>query len=219
MYLIKENTNNIKSKKRFYEDKHLKQLTKLTLKYSNNIHLLNYIKNMLYYNNSDKYDESFSKITKALPNNYKEVMQINDLFKTWQPTNKYNMGELRGNFLEILYSKVLERKYSTNKIHKESNIIIEDYHSHTWDFIVELEKILKCYECKFSPSALQRKHINQMIGLYNKLDTSRPILVSFTNKTKIIDCIKLLRENTNPDKYHQNITHIQIISIENITLT
>ena len=78
MYLIKENTNNIKSKKRFYEDKHLKQLTKLTLKYSNNIHLLNYIKNMLYYNNSDKYDESFSKITKALPNNYKEVMQIND---------------------------------------------------------------------------------------------------------------------------------------------
>jgi len=58
-----------------------------------------------------------------------------------------------------------------------------------------------------------------MIGLYNKLDTSHPILVSFTNKTKIIDCIKLLRENTNPDKYHQNITHIQIISIENITLT
>lgn len=219
MYLIKENTNNIKSKKRFYEDKYLNELSNLALKYSNNIHLLNYIKTMLYFNDNEKYDESFSKITKAIPYNYKEIMQIYDLFKIWQPFNKYNMGELRGNFLENLYLKILRKKYGLNKIHKESQIIINDYYSHTWDFIVELEKNINCYECKFSPSVLKRKHINQMLGLYNKLKTSRIILVSFTNRSKVIDNIKLLRDDTNTKKYTQNIRHIQIISIENITIT
>lgn len=216
MYKLLINQKNIKNKEKYFKDPYLNEITDLCINYSQNIHILNYIRLMLYFKNNEQYDKELSKAVIALSSYYKEIILINDLFKKWQPFNKYDMGQLRGIFLELLIFKILKNNYPENIIKQETKILLEDYQSYTWDFIVELTNHLDCYECKYSPYSIKRKHIDQIVAFSNKCQKSNIFLACFTSKDKITDSLILLKENTKIDKFKENLKIINIISIEEI---
>ena len=146
------------------------------------------------------------------------IFDIYNIFIDWLPFEIYNMGELRGNYLELVSYRYMEEKYSET-IYKESNVTIAEYRSHTWDLIIELNNSLQLYECKFSPKSLKRNHINQMIGLKNKLDISLLFLVLYDNKEIVEFNINQLREDTKKENYNQLLSNFNIITIENFNLS
>lgn len=142
-------------------------------------------------------------------------MRYTSFFFQWKPYEQYEMSECRGIFLEELTLKYLKTNYKNDTIYPESKIIIDNYSSHTWDMIINLDKYYKLYECKYSTYYLKRKHLDNMISLKNKLKNSRIYLVIYENKTLIDYVIKKLKMNTNKDIYEENIKKINIFTLEN----
>lgn len=206
-YKLIPNKNNLKTKEKFENDQYLIKLINITLNCSN-IHILNYINDMFYLKSQTEYEEKFNKHSLAIKHDLNMLIEIYSIFQVWMPFEKYDLGELRGNFLEILtYEFIKKSNKNQLEILRETKINIGDYNSHTWDIIVKLEKILHCYECKFSPKTIKRKHLDQMISVFNKL-TSSINLVTFSPKEYVIDHLLTLQGTTNPKKYQNTISNI-----------
>jgi len=147
---------------------------------------------------------------------YEIIFKIFTLFTNWIPYEKYNLGELRGNFLEFLSYNYLNDIYDKSIIYQESNIILKEYKSHTWDIIVDSNQLL-LYECKFSSLSLKRSHINKMIGLKNKLEKVDIFLVFYESKLKVKNNIENLQENTKKYKFNDMLTEFNYITLENFS--
>ncbi|RAP50977.1 MAG: hypothetical protein BZ133_04110 [Methanosphaera sp. SHI613] len=169
---------------------------------------------MFYLKSLDEYKKYLPLILTVNENSIELVMKIYNIFIEWNAFEKYNLGELRGTFLEILTYKLLNKK-GKGEIYKEVNIILGKYTSHTWDIILKLNNSINLLEAKFSSNVLKRKHLNQMISSFNKLPNSYIFLVSYDEKTIIKDKLINLKENTTQSKYDSILHNINIISIEN----
>lgn len=82
-------------------------------------------------------DEEYKLILELEETNFQELTYLYNIFKKWNPYEKYNIRELRGFFFEELTTHYL--KSNDKKIILESNIVIGDYKSHTWDLIIKEE--------------------------------------------------------------------------------
>lgn len=214
-FKLEINTNNLKTKEKFKNDCYLLELVNITTK-CNDIHVLNYIRDMFYLKSLDEYENKYNKSCLAMIQQTNSLNIIYNIFKLWLPFERYNLGELRGYFLELLTVTILKQSNITdNEIFQESKVKLENYTSYTWDIIINKDNILHCYECKFSPNNIRRKHIDQIISLYNKLTKTHLNLVTFTEREYLIDQILFLRNNTNPKKYNEIISKINLITIEN----
>ena len=215
-YIIKENKNNLRSKKRFYKDKYLLELINIITKYKGTFKIHNFVRDLLYVKRLEEYDAILTKYLIIHNEHPTIILQIYGLFTNWSPFETYNMGQLKGNYLELLSYSYMRQKYS-QKIYEESNIILDNYQSHTWDLILELNEKLYLYECKFSAKILKRKHIDQMTGLKNRIPTSSLFLVIYDTNEIIKFNLKQLRKNTGKYKYDKIIHQINFITIENFT--
>lgn len=212
-YEIKENINNPKSKKRFYKDKYLNELINIIINYNGSFKLHHLVRDMFYVKSLEEYETILTKYLIIHTTYHKIIFEIYNLFTNWLPFEIYNLGELRGNYLEMLSYNYLQQHHD-EKIYKESNIIINDYTSHTWDLIVELNN-LHLYECKYSARLLKRNHINQMIGLNNKLPKSELFLVFYDIKEMVDFNIRKLREDTRKEKFDEIISTFTSITLDN----
>ncbi len=215
VYEIKINKNNLKSKERFYNDNYLCNLVKLIITYKGTFKIHTFIRDLLYLKNIEEYETILTKYLIIHDIHHEIILKIYDLFTNWVPFEKYNLGELRGNYLEMLCYEYLQQEYS-EKIYRESNIKIGDYISHTWDLILELEEYLNLYECKFSLNSLKRKHINQVISLKNKLSTSNIYIIIYETNELLEFKLMNLRENTKKDQYKQILSNINFITLEKL---
>ena len=213
--IIEENNNNLKSKEKFEKDYYLNKLINYAISYASVSGLNTFINVMFYLKNMKDYDNQFYLFNMAYPDSICEIEQIYRLFITWLPFEKYDLGELRGNFLELLSYNILNKQYAECSIYKESRVCIVDYISHTWDIIVDDDE-LYLYECKFSYQSLRRKHIDQMIALMNKLNdlNHKVILVFYTPREKINRRLKYLQFNTKEKRYAGMINRFNIIDLD-----
>ena len=207
---IKENKDNIKRKQLLLSDSYFKSLINITLKYSQYEEIHEFIKDFLSINYKKGYEEYLN--TYHDENKY----EIYNLFVQWRPYELYNMNECRGIFFEEFILKYLKSYEESGIIYTESKIIINDYSSHTWDIIVDLDNFFKLYECKFSSYHIKRKHIDKMISLKNKLQNSKIYLTVYENKSLVEYTIRNLRQNTDMEKYEDNLKKINIFSLESI---
>ena len=217
-YDIIENKNNIKSKERFYKDSYLNQLIGIVVNYKGSFKIHNLVRDLFYLKTMDEYEELLTKYLRIYELHHEIIYRIYNLFTNWLPFEIYNLGQLRGNYLELLSYKYLKQSYPSLKIHMESNILVNDFKSHTWDLIVELPELLQLYECKFSPNSIKRHHINQMIALKNKLPNSSLFLVFYDINEWVTFNIKKLREDTQKDKYDDIIDNFTFITLDKFIL-
>lgn len=209
---IKINANelNLKSKEKFSNDEHLESLIQYIFNNSEiaNIHKLT--NRFFYCYNLLECEEEYKLILELEETNFQELTHLYNIFKKWNPYEKYNIRELRGFFFEELTTHYL--KSNDKKIIRESNIVIGDYKSHTWDLIIKEE----CYfiECKMYYSSIKRSTIDKMVSIRNKLSEATVFLSSYTNKNLISDHLMTLQKDTSDDKYDLILKNITIISIE-----
>ncbi|MBR0472247.1 MAG: hypothetical protein IJI98_06065 [Methanosphaera sp.] len=214
-YIIKENINNLNSKQRFSTDPFLSKLINILVnnKEGSNIH--EYVRDMFYFKSIEEYQRYLPHVLIAYEESYELVMKIYNLFMEWNVFDKYNLGELRGNYLEMLLFEYIKENHYDANVYREVNVLIGDYKSHVWDVVLESEDYISLFESKFSSKVLKRHHINQMIGLFNKLPESEIYLVAYENKEVLTDSLDELQEETSKTKYDNIIKNFNLISIEN----
>ena len=144
------------------------------------------------------------------------AFEVYGLFLQWNAYEKYNLGEVRGAFLELLTFKLLKNIHDNSNIHRESYVKLDDYRSHSWDIIVEIDDILELYECKFSFESLKRGQLNQIFGSINNLNAN-VFLIFYQLKRKLTDNIEIWRENTSKDKFDYLINSVNIITLEDFS--
>lgn len=209
---IVENLNNLKNKEKLLEDQNLLNLIDLCLKKHLSIYDYLLIKDYFYLTSVNEYKNHFND-SKEFYTNINNSKIIYKLFKEWKPYEHYNLGELRGNFLELLFYTILNNFYS-NTIFRESIIYLDDYKSHTWDIIMKYKKIYYLYECKFSSQSIKRSQINQMVGLNNRAKIFKMFLIFFESHDKIWDKLHELKYDTHFLKYNNMLKVFNIISLE-----
>lgn len=170
---------------------------------------------MFYFKSIVEYQRYLPQVLIAYEEFYELVMKIYNLFMEWNVFDKYNLGELRGNYLELLLFEYIKENSHDEKVYREVNVIIGDYKSHVWDVVSESDDCLSLYESKFSSKVLKRHHINQMIALFNKLPESEIYLVAYENKEVLMDSLDELQKDTSKIKYDNIIKNFNLISIEN----
>ncbi|RAP43808.1 MAG: hypothetical protein BZ136_09350 [Methanosphaera sp. rholeuAM74] len=213
---IKQNKNNIKRKEDLLSDSYFNSLLNITIKYSQYEEIHEFIKDLLTMNNEQDYKEYLDTFQDENNGLYEKLYEVYNLFSQWKPWKLYNMSECRGMFFEELILKYLKPNNMDGNIYTESKMIVNDYSSHTWDIIVELNKYFKLYECKFSSYHIKRKHVDKMVSLKNKLQNSKIYLTVYENKSLVEYTLKKLRQDTNKEKYENNLKKINIFTLENI---
>lgn len=211
---ILENTANIKTKEKFQKDYYLNKLIDYTIQYSKSPGVNTFINVMFYVKKIKDYDNQFYMFNMTYPESIEEINQIYILFNNWKPFELYNLGELRGNFLELLSYKLINNEFEGYDIYRESKIKIQDYISHTWDIIIE-NHIMYLFECKFSQESIKRNHLDQMVGLMNKLDDMRysTFLVFYSPSEKVYNRLKNLQLNTKTEKFEEIMNKFNIITL------
>jgi len=210
---IKSNKNNIKSKDKFRDDKELFKI----IQYIHDNHEIpnihNLIKRLFYCYNLNECEKEYNLILKMEERNFKELTYIYYIYYSWNPYSKYNLRELRGYFFEQLTLAYLRDNEKNEDITSEANVHINNYISHTWDFIIKNKCIF--IECKFNHTSLKRQNLDKMIGLKNKINKSSIFFSSYSKKEMMIDYLHTLKKDTSTERYSEIIKHLNIISIEN----
>ena len=211
-FSIIENENTLKSKEKYIKDKYFNLLIQYAVKFHDCYDVHELIKNFFELYSLDEYESFFEN--KLLSNNeYNEVFfKIYNLFCEWKPYLYYNMVNCRGAFLEEFTYHLLKKLYATDNIYKETNIILDDYHSPDWDVILIFNDLFKVIECKFSSYSIQTKNINQIKGFKNKFNMFNIYLVSYDYKNALLDALTILTKNN----LEEILEIINIISIEDL---
>lgn len=81
---------------------------------------------MFYLKSLTEYKEYLPLVLTVNENSIELVLKIYNIFIEWNAFEKYNLGELRGTFLEILTYNLLNKK-GKREIYKEVNIILDKY--------------------------------------------------------------------------------------------
>ena len=179
---IQKNTKLIKSKENLFNDSYLNRVINLLVDDEKYFEIIYSIRHLFYMTNEANYEREFKLMITRYYDKITECKEVYHIFKEWKPYDKYDMGECRGIFLELLSYKLLIKKYGEKNIFRESNLIIGQFQSHTWDAILKLDNSYKCYECKFSSKNITRSHLNSMIGTKNKSELTEIFLVSLDIK-------------------------------------
>ena len=169
---------------------------------------------MFYLKSIEEYDFALTRNLIGYESSYQLFMDTYNLFKEYKPFETYNLGFLRGSFLELLTYKYLKLINDPGTIHQESKIKINEYESHYWDIIVKLEELLKVYECKFSSEHIKRDDLNKMYGLHNKIPNSKIYLVTFELKEIITDDLNNLIQETKVNKFNKMLNSFNYIYLE-----
>lgn len=213
---IKQNTNNIKRKQQVLSDSYFNSLINIALRHSQYEEIHEFIKDYLTINNINSYKDYLDTYQDENNELYELLYEIYDLFTQWKPCESYNLTECRGIFFEELIFKYIRSNNKDGTFYSESKINVDNYSSHTWDIIFNLNEYYKFYECKFSAYHIKRKHIDKIVSLKNKLQKSKVYLVVYENKQLIEYTLKNLQQNTNKEKYENNLKKINIFALENI---
>lgn len=210
------NRNNINNRRKFYNDVYLNRLVDLSIANYNISGLNIFIRYMFYSYNALDYEEMLSSFNLMYNESISCLFEVYGLFLQWNAYEKYNLGEVRGAFLELLTFKLLKNIHDNSNIHRESYVKLDDYRSHSWDIIVEIDDILELYECKFSFESLKRGQLNQIFGSINNLNAN-VFLIFYQLKRKLTDNIEIWRENTSKDKFDYLINSVNIITLEDFS--
>lgn len=214
LFHIEKNLNNFKNRNKYSNDIYLKKLVDLSM-INHSVPGLNiFIRYMFYSLNEDEYTSQLYLMNNSYPTSMEELTKVYNIFIEWKPYEKYNMGEIRGVFLEFLTYAIIEKEFIDYDIYRESNVILSNYKSHTWDVIVDLINYLNLYECKFSFESFKRKHLDQIVALMNKLEGSNSFVVFFQYKQKILLILDTLQNDTSDEKFKVMLSKINIISLE-----
>ena len=212
--IIKDNENNLKSKDKFSDDVDLQNLVDYCI-INNSVEGLNsFIRVLFFIEEYNGYELALNRAKIRFKHSEKELTIVCNIFRKWIPYEKYNLGECRGAFLEILSYKRISLQYPNHIIKQEINLFLEDYKSHTWDILLEEDLIYYLFECKFSSVSIKRSHLNHMLGDYNKLKVIRMFLIFFTTKNKVLDYLLSLQEDTGNSEYESMLNKFNIITIE-----
>ncbi len=152
-----------------------------------------------------------------LKSNVNDAIKVHEIFCEWKPFDKYDLGQLRGSFLEELTLELLKDVYDDELIFQESKIILGDFQSHFWDVIVIVDDWVDAYECKFSSYSVNRGQLDDMVGLRNNLESSMIFLVVFQPKGAVIEILNTLKGNTSAEVYEKYLDKINIISLEDFS--
>lgn len=104
-----------------------------------------FIRECFYLCDQKEYENHFNDF-KILNEDSCNAKKIYTLFKEWKSYSYYNLGLLRGNFLEILSYNLLNSHFKTDVKYRESKIFLDNYYSHTWDIIIRVEELYYLYE-------------------------------------------------------------------------
>ena len=140
---IQKNTKLIKSKENLFNDSYLNRVINLLVDDEKYFEIIYSIRHLFYMTNEANYEREFKLMITRYYDKITECKEVYHIFKEWKPYDKYDMGECRGIFLELLSYKLLIKKYGEKNIFRESNLIIGQFQSHTWDAI--LKEVYKIY--------------------------------------------------------------------------
>jgi len=210
------NRNNYNNRRKFYDDIYLNRLVDLSIENYNKSGLNIFIRYMFYSYNSNDYEEMLSSFSLMYNESISCLFEVYELFLQWNVYKNYNLGEVRGAFLELLTFKLLKNIHDNSSIYRESYVKRDDYQSHSWDIIVEIDDLLELYECKFSFESLKRGQLNQIFGSINNLNAD-VFLIFYQLKRKLNDNIEIWRENTSKDKFGYLINAVNIITLEDFS--
>ncbi|MBR0473060.1 MAG: hypothetical protein IJI98_10235 [Methanosphaera sp.] len=211
---IEENTSNLKNRTKFFNDFYLKMLVEICIDCHDVHGVLMFIRYMFYSFSLDEYDEQLSLVNIYYNESMEILTQIHLIFSEWKPFDKYNMGELRGAFLELFVYELLRSVYGLEHVYQESRIIIGDFKSYTLDFIVQLEDVFNMYECKFSVESFKRNHLNQLISIVNKYENCNLFVIFFQPYKKVYTIFDIIQESTSNEKFQKMLDKLTIITLD-----
>lgn len=211
------NQKNLDNRNVLFENTFLNELTDIIIDNKKFRGTINFIRDMFYLKSIEEYDFALNRCLIGYANNFQIFLDVYNLFKEYKPYKKYDLGLLRGRFLELLSYKYLKRLYDKDVIYSESKIKINDYESHFWDIIIKLEDILKLYECKFSSKTIKRSHLNSMLSLKNKIHQSEIYLTTFEHKDIVMDDLNDLICDTSQIKFDNMLKTFNYIYLEDYT--